>query len=326
MEDRPRVVVSRRPPGNALERIRAVADVWLWEEDTVVPREVLLSRLEDADGYFSMLTESVDAELLDAAPGLRVVSNMAVGVDNVDLDACTRRSVAVGHTPGVLTETTADTAFGLLLMAARRLVEGVKYVEEGRWTRWEPGLLWGNDVHSSTLGIVGLGRIGRAVARRGAGFGMRLLYHSRSRHPDAEAEIGLVYREFDDLLAESDHVVVAVALTEATHHLIDRRALGIMKPTATLVNISRGATVDPAALADALRSGAIGAAGLDVTEPEPIPPDDPLLALPNCVVIPHLGSSSRATREAMAALAVDNLLAGLAGDRLPACANPEVYE
>ena len=300
--------------------------MWLWPEDRAVPRERLLTELAGAEGLYSMLTEVIDVALLDAAPGLRVVSNMAVGVDNVDLDGCTRRDIPVGHTPDVLTETTADTAFGLLLMAARRLVEGVDYVRAGEWQLWDPELLWGSEVHSSTLGIIGLGRIGRAVARRGSGFGMRVLYHSRSRDLNAESDLGVEYRDLDDVLAESDHVVVSVALTESTRHLIDARALAMMKPTATLVNISRGATVDPDALTAALRAGTIGAAGLDVTDPEPIPADHPLLSLPNCVVIPHLGSSSRATREAMASLAADNLIAGLAGKRLPACANPRVYD
>lgn len=300
-----------------------MADVWLWPEDSVVPRDRLVEVVAEAEGLYAMLTEAIDVELLDAAPRLRVVSNMAVGVDNVDLGACTSRGIPVGHTPDVLTETTADTAFGLLLMAARRLSEGVAYVRAGEWRRWDPELLWGADVHSSTLGIIGLGRIGDAIARRAAGFGMRVLYHSRSRNHEAEQARGLEYRTLDDLLAESDHVVVAVALTDATRHLIDGGALAMMKPTATLVNISRGATVDPDALVGALRDGVIGAAGLDVTEPEPIPADHPLLDLPNCVVIPHLGSSSRATREAMASLAADNLIAGLAGEPLPACVNPE---
>ena len=273
-----------------------------------------------------MLTESVDAELLASAPDLRVVSNMAVGVDNVDLKACTMRGIPVGHTPDVLTETTADSAFGLLLMTARRFGEGVEYVQAGRWREWDPDLLWGSDVHSSTLGIVGLGRIGEAIARRARGFGMRILYTSRIRKAALEASTGALHREFGDLLAESDHVVVTVALTADTYHLIDRAALALMKPTATLVNISRGGTVDHDALADALENGVIAAAGLDVTEPEPIPIGHRLVDLPNCIVLPHLGSSSRSTRETMALLATDNLIAGLNRVRMPACANADVYD
>lgn len=321
----PRVVVTRRPPADVLGPLQDVADLWVWPRDEIIPRNRLLEEVGDAAAVYSMLTETIDGEFLDAAPMLAVVSNMAVGVDNIDLVECTRRGIAVGHTPDVLTETTADTAFGLLLAAARRFGEGIEYVRDGSWTTWDPELLLGADVHSSTLGIVGLGRIGRAVAQRAVGFGMRVLYHSRDRKPDDEAALGLLFRDFGDLLAESDHVIVCTALTPQTHHLIDARALRLMKPTATLVNVSRGATVDSDALVDALREGEIASAGLDVTEPEPIPADHPLVALPNCLIIPHLGSSSRATREAMARLAVDNVLAGLAGERLPACANPEVY-
>ena len=321
----PRVVVSRLPLGDALQRLRSVADVWLWREDSAIPRELLLSEVTEADGLYVMLTEAVDVELLDRAPGLQVVSNMAVGVDNVDLAECTRRNIPVGHTPDVLTETTADTAFGLLLMASRRLAEGVALVEAGEWGPWDPRLLLGSDVHSSTLGIIGLGRIGRAIAKRASGFGMNVLYNSRTRRMETESDLGVEYRTLDDLLVESDHVIVAAALTDVTHHLIDARAFGLMKSTATLINISRGAMIDPDALEEALRGGLIAAAGLDVTDPEPMPADHPLVALANCVVIPHLGSSSRSTREAMASLAADNLIAGLAGERLPACVNPEVY-
>ena len=298
----------------------------MWDEDRPIPSDELYRRVATADGLYCMLTETIDNRLLDAAPRLRVVSTMAVGVDNIDLAACTARGIAVGHTPDVLTETTADTAFGLLLAAARRLGEGREYVRAGRWQRWEPDLLLGHDIHSTSLGIIGLGRVGRAIARRGAGFGMQVLYHNRHRDLEAETELGASYRELPDLLDESDHVVVATPLTDDTRHLIGRSELARMKPTATLVNISRGATVDPDALLEALRSGDIAAAGLDVTEPEPIPADHPLVALANCFVVPHLGSSSRQTREAMATLAADNLLAGLAGHRLPACANPAVYD
>ncbi|MBT8166474.1 MAG: D-glycerate dehydrogenase, partial [Acidimicrobiia bacterium] len=231
----------------------------------------------------------------------------------------------VGHTPDVLNETTADTAFALLMAATRRLGEGRDYVRAGEWQRWEPELLLGHDVHGSTLGIIGLGRVGQAIARRGLGFGMRVLYTARRRRPEAEASLGVVYRDLDGLLAESDHVVVATPLTPETTHLIDAAALGRMKPTATLVNISRGGTVDSDALAVALQSGEIAAAGLDVTDPEPIPAGHPLVGLANCFIVPHLGSSSRATRDAMADLAAANLLAGLTGERLPECANPEVY-
>jgi lactate dehydrogenase-like 2-hydroxyacid dehydrogenase len=321
----PQVVITRLPPGGALEAIQQEAAVWAWEEDRAIPTDQLHQVVADAEGLYCMLTDPIDEALLTAGPRLRVVSTMAVGVDNIDLDACTDRGIPVGHTPDVLTETTADTAFALMMAAARRLGEGRDFVRAGRWRRWEPDLLLGHDLHGSTLGIIGLGRVGRAVARRAVGFGMRVIYQSRNRRPDAEAGLGVVYRSFDELLAESDHVVVATPLTADTSLLIDGRALRRMKATATLVNISRGGTVDTDALAAALESGEIAAAGLDVTDPEPIPADHPLVAMSNCFIIPHLGSSSLRTRRAMADLAAANLLAGLRGERLPACVNPEVY-
>ncbi len=321
----PDIVVTRRPPGDVLARLADAGTLYVWEDDRPMPPELLRQQLAAASGLYCMLTDPIDAALLDAAPSLRVVSTMAVGVDNIDLAACTARRIPVGHTPGVLTETTADLAFALLLAAARRIVEGVDYVRAGRWQRWEPDALPGHDVHGTVLGIIGLGRIGRAVARRAAGFGMTVWYHSRSPHPDVESDLGVVRKSLDTLLAGSDHVVVTVALTDETRHIIDADALATMKPTATLVNVSRGGTVDQEALRVALERGEIAAAGLDVTDPEPIDHRDPLLRLPNCVVIPHIGSSSWATRVAMADLAGANLLAGLAGEQLPACANPEVY-
>ncbi len=321
-----RVLVTRRPPGSALEMLAAVFDVELWEEDRAMPREVLLEQAPTSDGLYSMLTDAVDETLFAAAPSLRAVSQMAVGVDNVDLAAATARRIPVGHTPEVLNETTADTVFALLLASVRRIEEGAAYVKAGRWGPWQPKLLLGADLHDTTLGIVGMGRIGSAVARRAAGFNMTILYHNRHRDEAAEQETGAAYRSFDTLLSESDHVVVMAPLTDETYHLIDESALRLMKPTATLVNGSRGGLVDPAALERALREGWIARAALDVTEPEPIPVDSPLLALPNCLIIPHLGSASVATRAAMAELAAENLIAGLTGRRMPACANPEVYE
>ena len=290
-----------------------------------MPRGLLLERVADAEGALVMLTDRVDDEFLEAGSRLAVVSQMAVGVDNIDLEACTRRGIPVGHTPDVLTETTADMAWALLAAVARRIPEGRDYVLGGHWQEWDPDLLLGSDLWGSTLGIVGMGRIGQAVARRAAGFSMRVVYNSRSPKLEFEEETGASYTALADLLTEADHVVITAAYTHETHHLIDRAALVRMKPTATLVNIARGPLVDAGALSWALRSGSIGAAALDVTEPEPIPVDHELLSLPNCLVIPHLGSASRGTRLAMATRAVENLLAGVAGKHVPWCANPWVY-
>ena len=319
-----RVIVTR-PINPRAAGLLSEHGVWTWPENRTMPRELLLERVIEAEGALVMLTDRIDDEFLDAGSRLRVVSQMAVGVDNIDLAACTRRGIPVGHTPDVLTETTADMAWGLLAAAARRIPEGRDYVLGGHWQEWDPDLLLGSDLWGTTLGIVGMGRIGAAVARRAAGFSMKVLYNSRSPKPGLEEEIGAAYVELVDLLAQADHVVITAAYTSETHHLIDHAALAGMKPTATLVNIARGPLVDPDALCEALRSGAIGSAALDVTEPEPIPADHPLLSLPNCLVIPHLGSASRGTRLAMATRAVENLLAGLAGKRVPWCANPGVH-
>lgn len=311
------VVVTLVPPGDAIERLHDEAELWVWGGEGAVPRSVLLNEIPTASGLYCTLTEQIDEELLDAAPHLRVVSTMSVGADHIDRSACRDRGIAVGHTPDVLTETTADTAFALLLAAARRLSEGIDYVRDGEWQRWEPELLFGMDVHGTVIGIIGMGRIGQAVARRAKGFGMSIVY-SGHRQIDAADELGARRVPLDTLLGSSDHVVVATPLTPQTHHLIDAGALAKMKPTATLVNISRGPTVDHTALAEALDAGWIAAAGLDVTEPEPIPPDHPLVTMPNCTIIPHLGSSTLRTRIAMADLAAENLIAGLRGKTLPA--------
>jgi lactate dehydrogenase-like 2-hydroxyacid dehydrogenase len=300
----------------------------LWPDDLPPDRDELLRRVQGVDGLVTLLTDRVDAELLDAAgPQLKVVSNMAVGFDNLDVPELTRRRIPAGNTPGVLTETTADLAFALLMAAARRLDEGSRYVRSDQWQTWGPMLLMGIDVHGATLGIVGFGRIGREMARRGAGFGMRILYHDvHPATPEEEAELGGATRvELDQLLAEADFVTLHVNLTDETRHLINPATLAQMKSSAVLVNTSRGPVVDQAALHDALRDGRIFAAALDVTDPEPMRADDPLLTLDNCLVVPHIASASRATRGQMAAIAAANLLAGLHGERLPNPVNPEVY-
>jgi glyoxylate reductase len=317
----PRVFVTRRLPGDAVERLAEHATVDLWPDDLPPPADVLRERVRDADGLICLLTDTIDAGLIGAASRLRVISNVAVGYDNIDVAAASARGIPVGNTPGVLTETTADLAFALMLATARRVVEGDRFVREGRWRTWDPNLLLGYDVHGATLGIVGMGEIGRAVARRAGGFNMTVVYASRS-------DAGLPYERlpFDELLRRADFVTLHVPLSDATHRMIGERELRTMKRTAILVNTARGAIVDQAALARALNEGWIAGAGVDVTEVEPVPPDDPLLRAPNVVVLPHIGSASHATRERMATIAVDNCIAGLRGAPLPYCVNPQVAQ
>jgi glyoxylate reductase len=319
-----KIVITRAIETSTLHALGGAQRV-MWPETTAMPPAVLRAELMDADGVVTSLTDRVDAALLEASPRLRAISQVAVGVDNIDLEACTGRGIPVGHTPDVLTETTADTAWALLSAAVRRVPEGRDHVLAGEWGPWRPDLLLGGDLHGSTLGVIGLGRIGAAIAKRASGFTMRVLYSSPSRKPHLEAALRVSHRPFEELLATSDHVVITVPLTADTHHLIDDRALRLMKPTATLVNVSRGPVVDTDALVRALAGGKIGAAALDVTDPEPIPGDHPLLSFPNCLVIPHLGSASHRTREAMLVRAVENLAAALDGNRMPWCANPAVY-
>jgi glyoxylate reductase len=320
--------VSRLLPEAGLAPIREACDARIWEGELPPSRAELLAAIEGCEGVLTLLTDRVDDEFLDrAGPGLRVVSNFAVGFDNVDVPACTARGVAVGNTPGVLTETTADLAFGLLMAAARRIAEGDRYVRGGKWKTWGPMLLLGPDVHGSTIGIVGFGRIGQAVASRARGFGMRVLYHDLHRADAAvEAEFGATFMPLQELLPASDFVSLHVNLSEQTRGLINAERLGWMKPTAILVNTSRGPVVDQQALYEALRDGVIAGAALDVTDPEPLPADDPLLSLEHCLVVPHIASASRPTRGKMAEMAAANLLAGLRGERLPTPVNPEVYE
>ena len=271
-----------------------------------------------------MIPDRVDAQVMGRH--LKVISQMAVGTDNIDVAAATERRIPVGHTPGVLTETTADTAWALLAAAVRRIPEGSDHVTAGRWGPWDPGLLLGGDLHDTTLGIVGLGRIGAAVARRAAGFGMRLIYSGPSRKPLLESRLGVAYRSFEALIEEADHVVITAPLDDTTRHMFDAGALARMREGSVLVNVSRGPLVDTDALVEALRHGPLSAAALDVTDPEPIPGDHPLVGLPNCLIVPHIGSASRRTRRAMAEIAVSNLVAGLENRRLPFCVNPQVYD
>ena len=311
-----RVFVSRNLPGDALDRLREHADVDLWPGELPPPYEALRERVRDADGLICLLTDRIDAALLEAAPRLRVISNVAVGYDNIDLVAAAARGIPIGNTPGILTETTADLAFALLLAAARRIAEADRFVRDGRWQTWDPSLLLGRDLHDATLGIVGYGKIGQAVARRAQGFSMRVLYTARSDRVDASRHPGEPVA-LDDLLRRSDFVSLHVPLAPQTRHMIGERELRAMKSTAILVNTARGAVVDQPALVRALNEGWIAGAGLDVMEEEPLPPSDALLSAPNVVLLPHIGSASHATRARMASMAVDNCLAGLRGEQLP---------
>ncbi len=323
-DSRPRVFVTRALPGAALATLADEVALEVWPGPGAPPRPVLARATRDAEGLLCLLTDRIDAGLLGGCPRLRVVSSCSVGVDHVDLAAATARGIPVGHTPGVLTETTADLTFALLLAAARRVPEADRFVREGRWTperSWEPDLLLGRDLHGAVLGIIGLGAIGRAVARRAQGFGMEVLGWNRTPR-----EVPGVERvPLPELLAASDFVSLHVARSPETEGLIGARELARMRREAVLVNTARGGLVDEAALAAALASGRLAGAALDVFTHEPLPPDSPLLSAPRLVLAPHIGSASVATRSRMAELAVANLRAGLRGERLPHCANPEVY-
>jgi len=322
---RPRVFVTRQLPGEALGRLGEHVDLRVWHDALPPSRDTLLEEASRADGLVTLLTDRVDARLLASAPGLRAVSNVAVGYDNIDVAACTQRRVVVGNTPGALTETSADFTFALILGLARRVAEADAYVRAGQWRTWSPTLLLGTDVYGATLGIVGAGGIGSAVARRARGFGMRVLYVSREAKPALEAETGARRVDKATLLAQADIVSLHVPLTPQTRHWVGREELAALKPGALLVNTSRGGVVDPEALVEALREGRLGGAALDVTEPEPLPVDSPLMTLPNVLLAPHIASASHATRGRMASMAVDNLLAALEGRRPPHCVNPEVF-
>ncbi|MBI2166324.1 MAG: D-glycerate dehydrogenase [Chloroflexi bacterium] len=322
-----RVFVTRRIAEEALELLDREVSLEVWPEEPPPPYSVLVEGTQGCDGVLSMVTDRIDAGLLDGSPSLRVVSNMATGHDNIDVAAATRRGVLVGTTPGVLAKTCADLAFALLLATARRVAEADRFVRGGEWRTWHPGAFLGQDVYGATLGIVGLGDIGLEVARRAGGFDMRVLYYSRHRRVEEEGSYRLEYApDLRALLREADFVTLHVPLTPETRQLMGAQELALMKRNAVLINTSRGQVVDQKALCAALKDGLIAGAGLDVTEEEPIPPNDPLLGLPNVVVTPHIGSASVATRRRMALMAAENLLAGLKGERMPHCINPEARE
>jgi gluconate 2-dehydrogenase len=321
----PAVLVARAVFPETLERLARHFEVESNPDDTIWPPAELSARLRGKAGCFITGSERIDAALLDANPQLRAVCNMAVGYNNIDVDACNARGVLATNTPDVLTETTADFGFALMMATVRRVTESEHYLRAGKWTKWSYDMFTGSDVHGATLGILGMGRIGQAIARRGAlGFGMRVIYHNRSRlAPEQEAPLGARYVSKEELLRAADHLVLVLPYSAASHHAIGAAELALMKPGATLTNVARGGIVDDAALATALRERRIAAAGLDVFEGEPtVHPD--LLAVPNVVLTPHIASASTATRRAMADLAADNLIAALTGAVPPTPINPQV--
>jgi glyoxylate reductase len=324
---RPRVFVARRIPAAGLERIVAACDAEVWPEQLPPSYDVIRKKIADCDGLVSLLTDKIDGALLDSAPRLKVVSNFAVGFNNIDLPAATSRGVCVGNTPGALTDATADLAFALLISAARRVVESAIDARGGKWKTWEPLGYLGVDMAGKTLGIAGMGRIGYAMAKRGhAGWGMKILYHDEIRNEKAEADFGARKVDLDTLLKESDFISVHASLTDSSRGMFGAKEFAKMKRTAVFVNSARGPLVDQKALAAALKAGTIFAAGLDVTDPEPPAPDDPILHLPNCVVAPHIASATNSTRDGMAEICADNLIAGVTGKPLRAWVNPEVGE
>ena len=336
---RPRVVATRQLPLRAQKQLTAYADVVCWESDSPATRAWLLDQLSEADGLYCLLTDQINQEVLSCGTRLRVVSTMSVGYDHIDIPTCTARNIPVGYTPGILTDTTADLAFSLLMAAARRIVEGAEYVRQGHWKEWKPDLLLGQDIYGATLGIVGWGRIGQAMARRAEGFGMKVLAvcspkgdsdagkpsDIKQAKPDTSNMSHVSFVDLPTALAQSDFLSLHVPMTSETHHMIGEPQFRAMKRTSILINTARGAVVEPAALYQALQQGDIGGAALDVTEPEPLPASHPLLTLQNCLVVPHVGSASTATRSRMAEIAVENMLAALQGERMKYCVNPEVY-
>ena len=324
---KPRVYVTRQIFPDALDLIEKSAELELWPKDEPPSPEQLKEALADVDGAIINVMDHIDASVLEAAPKLRVLSQVAVGLDNIDIPESTKREILVGYTPGVLAKSTADLAFGLLLAVARRVVESDKWVREGNWKISHHPMFWlGSEVNGSTLGILGLGGIGLEMAKRAKGFDMKVLYHSRTRKRELEKEHGFKYASFKRVLADSDFISIHVPLTPETNKFIGEKQLKAMKKSAILVNLSRGPVVDTEALYKALKKSWIAGAGLDVFDPEPVPPEHPILGLDNVVVLPHIGSASNRSRREMHLLAARNLVAGLNGERLEECANPELYE
>jgi len=325
---KPKVYVTRQLFDEAIEILEEHADVEVYEGvDDAIPRELLLEKVADVEGLLPLLTERIDAEVMDTAEGLKVISNYAVGYNNIDVDAATERGIYVTNTPGILTDTTADCAFALLMAVARRIPEADRHVKAGGWVHaWGPRMFVGTDVHGKTLGIIGLGRIGAAILKRAKGFDMNVIYYDEYRKRELERELGVRYSPLKELLTESDYVSLHVPLTSSTRHMIGERELTMMKETAFLINTSRGPVVDEDALYRALRDGVIAGAGLDVFEREPLSPDSPLKGLDNAVITPHIASASVDTRTKMATTAAFNLVSVLQGKEPPNLVNPEVLK
>ena len=324
---KPKVYVTHRIPQEGLDMIPQVADMEVWSEELPPPYELLLEKVKNVVGLLALVRDKIDANLMAAAPELKVISNYAVGFDNIDIAEATKRGIVVGNTPGVLTETTADLAFVLLMAAARRVVEADGFTRKGGWRTWGSQVLLGLDIHHATLGIIGLGRIGTEIAKRGRGFDMKVIYYDVNRRTkEEEIKLGVEYVELKRLLSDADFVSIHAPLLSETYHMIGAAELALMKSTAILINSSRGPLVDQKALYEALKSHRIFAAGIDVTETEPISPDDPLLTLDNIVITPHIGSGSVNTRRNMAIMAAENLTAGLRGQVPPHCVNPEAFK
>jgi glyoxylate reductase len=306
----PTVYITRKLPRPILDQLSKHFHIKIWDkENKPVPSEVLVEEVKKADGLLCLLTDQVDEKVLSGASRLKIVANMAVGYNNIDVEAASKKGIIVTNTPGVLTETTADLTFALMMAAARRLVESSDFLRGGKWSSWSPMELTGQDIYGATLGIIGMGRIGQALASRARGFNMRIVYHNRSRKPDVEQDLGLeFYEELHEMLPVCDFVCILVPYASDLHHFIGEKELRIMKKTAVLINTARGGLVDEEALYTVLNTGKLFAAGLDVFEKEPVDPDSPLLSLPNLVTLPHIGSASKATRMKMAELAADNLI------------------
>ncbi len=317
--------ITRDIGKDAISAIQEISDVDVWPESTPPSAQQIEQHVQDADALVCMLTDTISKNLIDSAPKLKVISQMAVGIDNIDVVCATQKKLPVGHTPDVLSNTTADFAFALLLAVSRRVVESHNAVQRGNWQPWGPFVWSGQDVSGSTIGILGMGRIGQAMARRAAGFDMKILYHSRSRKPEVEKKLGAEFVSLESLLTNSDFISIHTFLSDDTYHLINRQSFNLMKKNSILINTGRGAVVDQKALYEALEQGRIAGAGLDVSDPEPILQTDPLLKLPNVVITPHIGSASYHTRNRMAMMMAENVVAALSGKQIPYCANLQVY-